>query len=48
MHLPCVSDSDSDPYSDPVMRYRVCGLSEKKTKFVKHLDIYIGEYPQNC
>ena len=30
----------SDPYSDPVTRYRTCGLSEKKTKFVKHSDMY--------
>ena len=38
------SDSVSDPYSDPVTRYRTCGLSEKKLN-LSNTQICIGEYP---
>ena len=38
------SVSDSDPYSDPVTRYRTCGLSEKKLN-LSNIQICIGEYP---
>ena len=37
-------DSDSDPYSDPVTRYRTCGVSEKKLN-LSNTQICIGEYP---
>ena len=36
--------SDSDPYSDPVTRYRTCGLSEKEQN-LSNTQICIGEYP---
>ena len=38
------SDSVSDPYSDPVTRYRTCGVSGKKLNLSK-TQICIGEYP---
>ena len=40
-----VSDSfsDSDPYSDPVTRYRTCGLSGKKLN-LSNTQICIGEH----
>ena len=39
-----VSDSDSDPDSDPVTSFRTCGLSGKKLK-MSNTQICIGEYP---
>ena len=41
-----VSDSDSDPDSDPVTRYRTCGLCEKKL-ILSNTQICLGEYQEN-